>query len=443
MNFIKKNILFFLFFLGLIIRLSLIFADYSWDVNNHMVWAKDFLIRGPQNFYETQSSNVFATLTPNYPPLAIYIFAVMRLFSPLIHDFYWWLNLHIPLIPSNIIFFLEKTVFLAGLTKIPAILADLGIAFFVYLFAKKIIPKNKGGHIIALSLVLFNPAFIFNSSLWGQIDSIPIFFVLSSVFFLLYTKRDIISIILFMLALLVKPTALIFLPVYIIFFIKKFGIKRSILNLFIADIIFYISFLPFGGKNIFLYPYLVYFNKILAAQSLPFVTNGAFNFWVLIAGFRGIKDFTPFILNIPYRFFGYAIVALINIFIILRLIKSRKIAEDFFIALFIGAFGAFLFLTKMHERYSLLPLVFLLIFSLKKRGLIGWFVLLSITSFINHYRNWAVPRIELIMRIIDSLPFVYIVSAINVLVFFYLFKSFFLSTHSNFNHRRTKQTIQN
>ena len=433
MSFIKKHLLFFLFLLGLILRLLIIFYDYSWDVNNHMVWAKDFLTRGPQNFYETQSSNVFATLTPNYPPLAVFIFVVMRLINPLIHNIYWWLNLNIPLIPSGLIFFLEKLVFLAALMKVPAILADLGIAFLIFLFAKKIIPKDKKNQIIAISLILFNPAFIFNSALWGQIDSIPIFFVMLSAYYLLYTKRDIVSSILFTLALLVKPTALIFLPVYIILFIQKFGIKKSIINLFITNIIFCLFFLPFTFS-----PYKTYLNKILAAQSLPYVTNGALNFWVLIAGFRGIKDVAPFLLNIPYRYFGYFIVGLINIFIILCLIKSKKITEDFFMALFIASFAAFLFLTKMHERYSLLPLVFLLVYSFKKTKFTGWFIILSIVSFINHYRNWVVPRIEPVTKILESLPFAYIVSVINVFIFLYLSGSFFLSILSRRRALTTK-----
>ena len=438
MSFIKKHLLFFLFLLGLILRLLIIFYDYSWDVNNHMVWAKDFLTRGPQNFYETQSSNVFATLTPNYPPLAVFIFVVMRLINPLIHNIYWWLNLNIPLIPSGLIFFLEKLVFLAALMKVPAILADLGIAFLIFLFAKKIIPKDKKNQIIAISLILFNPAFIFNSALWGQIDSIPIFFVMLSAYYLLYTKRDIVSSILFTLALLVKPTALIFLPVYIILFIQKFGIKKSIINLFITNIIFCLFFLPFmRGKNI-LYPYETYIGKILAAQSLPYVTNGALNFWVLIAGFRGIKDVAPFLLNIPYRYFGYFIVGLINIFIILCLIKSKKITEDFFMALFVASFASFLFLTKMHERYSLLPLVFLLVYSFKKTKFTGWFIILSIVSFINHYRNWVVPRIEPVTKILESLPFAYIVSVINVFIFLYLSGSFFLSILSRRRALTTK-----
>lgn len=425
MSFIKKHFLFFLFLLGLIIRLSIIFYDYSWDVNNHMVWAKDFLMRGPQNFYETQSSNVFANLTPNYPPLAIFIFVVMRLLNPLIHSIYWWFNLHISFIPSNLIFFLEKTVFLAALMKIPAIITDLGIAYIILLFAKKIIPKNKKSQIIAASFILFNPAFIYNSALWGQIDSIPIFFVLLSIYFLLYTKRSIVSAVLFTLALLVKPTALIFLPVYIIVFIKKFGIKKSIIDLFIANVIFYLFFLPFTFS-----PYKTYLDKILSAQSLPYVTNGALNFWVLIAGFQGIKDVAPFLLNISYRYFGYLIVGSINIFIILRLIKSKRRTEDFFMALFVASFAAFIFLTKMHERYSLLPLVFLLVYSFKKTKFTRWFIILSIISFINHYRNWAVPRIEPVMNVIEGMSFAYIISAINVLIFFYLFWSFFLSIFS-------------
>lgn len=191
------------------------------------------------------------------------------------------------------------------------------------------------------------------------------------------------------------------------------------------------------GKNI-LYPYETYIGKILAAQSLPYVTNGAFNFWVLITGFKGIKDIAPFFLNVSYRLFGYMVVGVINIFAILCFIRSKKITEDFFMALFVTAFAAFLFLTKMHERYSLLPLVFLLLFSLKKTKFFTLFILLSMISFINHYHNWAVPRIEFIMKIIDSMPFVYFISLMNVVIFFYLLWSFFLSIFSSRKPLTTK-----
>lgn len=424
MKFIKKRPLFILFLLGLIVRLSMIYYDYSWDVNNHMVWAKDLMMRGPINFYETISSNVFAYPTPNYPPLAIYIFVVMKGLNPLIHRLYWWLNITIPLIPSKLIFFLEKTVFLAGLMKIPAILADLGVALMVFFFAKKIIPKNKKGQIIATSFILFNPAFIFNSALWGQIDSVPIFFVLLSSYFLLYSKKDFLSAVLFLAALLIKPTVIIFLPVYGVLFIKKCGFKKTVINLLLMTILFHLSFFPFiKGKNIFLYPYQVYWEKILAAQSLSFVTNGAFNPWVLITKMKGVKDTAVFFLGVPYRAFGYVITGILGLFAILPIIKGKKTPEDFFTAMFLVAFAAFLFLTKMHERYSLLPLVFLLLLSLKRKKLSGWFVFLSIISFINHYHSWAVPWCEPLFKIVDNLFFISLVSLINTIVFLYLFKT--------------------
>lgn len=419
MSFIKKHLLFFLFLLGFLIRFSLIFVNYSWDVNNHMVWAKDFLTRGPHNFYETQSSNVFAYLTPNYPPLAIFIFVVMRFLQPLIHNFYWWLNLHISLVPSNVIFFLEKIEFLAGLMKIPGIAADLGIAYLVFLMTKK-------NRFIAASLILFNPVFIYNSSLWGQIDSIPIFFVLFSVYLLLYSKRGVISTVLFTLALLIKPTALVFLPVYAVLFIKTFGIKKSIINLFVANLVFCLAFLPFTkDKNIFLYPYEVYSKGILAAQSLPYVTNGAFNFWVFITGLKGIKDTSPFFMGISYRMFGYIIVGFINLFVIFRISRGEDKKEIIFTALSINTLAVFLFLTKMHERYSLLPLSFLLLAALKKPKLIYLFIIISITSLFNHYHSWSVPAIMPIINIFNNMFFVYGISLINLVVLFCLLKYFF------------------
>src|SRR3989339_2257107 len=115
------------------------------------------------------------------------------------------------------------------------------------------------------------------------------------------------------------------------------------------------------------------------------------------------------------------VVGIIDIFVMISFIRSKKITEDFFMALFIAAFAAFLFLTKMHERYSLLPLIFLLLFSLKKTKFFILFILLSIISFINHYHNWAVPRIELIMKIIDSMPFFFFFFFFNIFFFFFFF----------------------
>lgn len=415
-----------LFLLGLLVRLSLIFVDYSWDVNNHMVWARDLLTRGAQGFYETQSSNVFAYLTPNYPPLAIFTFVATYPLQNIIHSLYWWLNVHISILPSNLIFFMEKTMFMAGLFKLPGILADLGLAFICFLFAKKLVQKDKKLQLLFPVLILFNPAFIFNSALWGQIDSIPIFFVVLATYLLLYTKKSFLSALSFLVALLFKPTALIFLPVYAVVFVKKYGIGKALINFFLMNAFFILSFLPFSqNKNILIYPYQFYYQGILLAQSLPFVTNGAFNFWVFITNFKGIRDTAPFIFNIPYRYFGYAIAGFVNLAVIYRLLKDKFDQERVFLALFITSMADWLFLTKMHERYTLLPLVFLLLFSLKNKKSFPWFIILSISSLINHYHSWSVPRVEFLVKIFESPATIYLISFINVAVFVYFLIQFY------------------
>jgi len=100
-------------------------------VNNHIAWAKDLYIRGFQGFYEKQSSEVYATLYPNYPPLSLFIFYLVYPLQSIIYKIAWWLNLAIRVFPSNLIFFIQKRILLAAMFKLPAIAADLGIAWLI------------------------------------------------------------------------------------------------------------------------------------------------------------------------------------------------------------------------------------------------------------------------------------------------------------------------
>ena len=427
---VKKHPLFWLIISGLLLRLTLLFIDYSWDVNNHIAWAKDLHNRGFQGFYETQSSEVYATLYPNYPPLSLFIFYLVYPLQSFIYSIAWWLNLAIPLFPSKLIFFIKDRAFLAGLMKLPAIFTDLAIAWLSYLIAKKILLKNKRVQMLIPSLILFNPAFFFNSGLWGQIDSIPIFFALGSFYLLLFTRRFIASGIFMTFALLVKPTALIYLPIYIALLFMKFGLKNFLKTFIAVNLIFWFAFLPFykSGNNLLSFPYNIYLEKILSTQSLPYVTNGAFNFWVLVTWFNGIKDTSTFILGLSYRVWGYLIVGIFTLFILIcSKQRSRLSRDDVFYSIFLLAFAAFLFLTKMHERYSLLPLAFLLIAAIKKQKLLKWFSILSLVSFLNHYHSWPVPKIEILVKVIFNPLVVVILSLLNVILFLYL-----LSKHMSF-----------
>ncbi|OGK15014.1 hypothetical protein A2774_01200 [Candidatus Roizmanbacteria bacterium RIFCSPHIGHO2_01_FULL_39_12c] len=418
-KFFKKNHLLTYFLLGLLFRLSLLFYDFSWDLNNHIVWAKDLWQRGFAGFYEIQSSEVYATLYPNYPPLSLFLFYLFYPLHTLIEKIAWIINISIPLFPSKLIFFIQSRSFLAATLKLPAVFADLGIAWICYLFAKKTTGHRLTNKLIT-AFILFNPAFFFNSAMWGQIDAIPIFFVLVSIYLIMFSEKYLLSGVFFVLGILTKPTAFVFLPVYILFFIKKFRLINFIKAALLGFFIFYLSFIPF--LNNFASPWLpfeIFSQKIMAAQSLPYVTNGAFNLWVLLHGFEGIKDTVPFLLSISYRYWGYFITGLFTVSILFRIFR-RNASRYFFFASFLVAFASFLFLTKMHERYSILPLPFLLLASIKNKKLIKWFVALSSISLLNLYHSWPVPKLGIFTGLLYYPQVTFGISLFNVFLFFYL-----------------------
>lgn len=451
MKFFRKYRLTVLLILGLILRLSLLFYDYGWDVNNHLTWAKDLHNRGFTGFYATQSSEVYATLFPNYPPLSLFIFYLFYPLQTIAEKIAWQININLPLFPSKLIFFIQNRSFLAAMLKLPAVFADLGIAYLCYLFAKKIIPSNQATNKLITIFILFNPAFFYNSALWGQIDSIPVFFILLSLYSLFYTNKYLLSTFFFVLGILVKPTVLVYLPVYFIFFLNKYKIFKFLKSALFGAIIFYLTFLPFlNALNNPLLPISIFSEKIMAAQSLPYVTNGAFNFWVLIKGFAGLKDTSPFLFGISYRLWGYLITGFFTVFVLLSSLRKQGSRLDtrlrgydisrYFYATFLIAFAAFLFLTKMHERYSMLLLPFLLLAAFKNRALFKWYVILSLISFLNLYHSWPVPKLGLVTDFL-YLPFAtWSISFANVFIFLFLLRDFATISHYA-NNRRSPASL--
>src|SRR3990167_6801032 len=237
----KKHSLLVLFSLGLILRLCLIFLDFSFDVNSFITWGKDAFVLGFRGFYERPSSAVFANVYPNYPPLAVYLFYLNHGFYTLVKTLVWQSNISLPVFPSRLVFFFDARSTLAAFFKLPAIFADLGIAFTLVLFVRKLFPKKKNYPKLAASLVLFNPAFFYNSAYWGQTEAISIFFLLLSFYFLLFSKKAVVVPILFTLALLSKQSAIVFVPVFLLLYFLKFKMN-VVKGVLISLIIFCISF---------------------------------------------------------------------------------------------------------------------------------------------------------------------------------------------------------
>ncbi len=169
---------------------------YGYDIECFKTWADSAVTLGLGEMYHTD-------MFLDYPPGYMYVLYVIRRVQ---------LFLGIPD---------QSRIYLAML-KAPAILADIASALFVYKIASKKLNKKWG--LFLFTCFAFNPAYIYDSSIWGQIDSYYILLVVLSLYFA--AENDVIkSAFIYAIALLTKPQALLFGPVLLFWIVQKKDIK--------------------------------------------------------------------------------------------------------------------------------------------------------------------------------------------------------------------------
>ena len=418
MRFLIKHKFAFILILGLLIRFSLLFLDFAWDINSFISWGKDLNTRGFPGFYETISSEVYAPKYPNYPPFSLFLFYLIYPFQKIIFSLVWYLNTTFSAFPSNIVLFVENRSFIAGLFKLPAILADLFLGLLMMRFSKNY-------KLLIFALIFLNPVVFYISSYWGQIDAIPLLLILYSIYFLIFSKKYIISGLLFTSAILFKPTVLLFIPIYLIYFVKKYGLNKFLKSLTFSIILFWFSFFPFFNKgNLFAFPYTTYLNRVLLGQDLTLTTNSAYNFWAVVTGFNNIQESAKFIFNFSYQQIGLLIAFGFILFISFIFLNKKSNLKNFLYAIILSVYSSFLFLTKMHERYLLLLLPFICLLAIIEKKYLKIFFIFTIISFLNLYHSWPVPRIDPLLTFLSNPYIVSIISILNITIFLKLLLNF-------------------
>ncbi|HEU5314738.1 MAG TPA: hypothetical protein VFX49_01405, partial [Chloroflexota bacterium] len=141
-------------------------SGFRIDVGDFTSWATRLASIGPGEFYET---GYFS----DYPPGYLYVL--------------WFLGevgaLLTPLVGQNAT---------GGLVKIPGILADIGVAWLLFAFCRRFLDRSYGlggrpwsGEtlgVVAALVYLFNPITIFNSAIWGQVDSVGTLVMLATLY---------------------------------------------------------------------------------------------------------------------------------------------------------------------------------------------------------------------------------------------------------------------
>ena len=139
--------------LGLALRLIIAYvllpgSGFGSDRSTFQAWANDLAAHGPFGFYDR---GFFIDYTPGYMYVLWLLGIVGKAFGGL-----------------------------GELIKLPAILADVVLAWLVHSFVIELGGSRRAALLGAI-LILINPVTWFDSAIWGQVDSVGVIFLLLGV----------------------------------------------------------------------------------------------------------------------------------------------------------------------------------------------------------------------------------------------------------------------
>jgi Gpi18-like mannosyltransferase len=265
------------------------------------------------------------------------------------------------------------------LLKIPAFLGDLGVAWVAGTLAARIAPASLARRVplrpLVAAAVLFNPAILFESAVFGQVNAVPAFFVLSTLLLLLTgrpsLKRDAVAFVLFGFAFATKPQACFALPVLLYVLYRRYLHRRprpelidgalSVALIGIGALAVWIaSALPFGLGPVKLYHF---YSK--ASGTHPYTSSDAYNLWGLLGPWRNDRsgDHVFTLAGVPALYVGLLLFAAAVVFILVAthraLDRGASWSPTLVFAAALTSLLGYALLTRMHEHY-VFPAVVLL-----------------------------------------------------------------------------------
>ncbi len=319
-------------------------------------WAHRLADAGPGEFYRPN-----APYFNDYPP--VYLYAL-------------WSLAEIARVLNSLTGGVDVT---ASFLKAPFILADIGTAAAVYGVGRELGRHRLG--LIAAALFLLNPAVIFDSTIWGQNDSVGLMFVMLSVYMLLRGRTEWASA-LAVAAALVKFQFAFMIPILAVVAIRRHVIGRSSdpaikpqRDLFRIEMTLVAAFGTFAALcwpfGLALYSFgdkshSVWARFVAAGQAFPGLTQNAFNLWmnplanIVQTGRSGLTEghvvddtvaiFSMGGLAVTWQMVGNVLFLAVVVLALLVVARRDDGPAVIFAALLIGV-AFYTFPTRVHERY--------------------------------------------------------------------------------------------
>ncbi|MFC1847780.1 glycosyltransferase family 39 protein [Chloroflexota bacterium] len=252
------------------------------------------------------------------------------------------------------------------IVKLPGNLFDIATAYLIFRFLSQRFSLRVSLGVMAL--YAFNPATIFDLAVWGQLDSIYTFFMVASLYSALRSKYELSSGIL-AVAILTKPQSIVLLPV-IAYIILRQGDWRRIISSSSAFLaVVYLSILPFNPDNPVAFVIDRYLNPEVGYNYYAYNSINAYNFWALLGFWE--PDAVSY-LGLTYQHWGILAFSAFTAFIIWQL-HRRYEPRSVIYAVFLLAFGFFMLMTRIHERY---------LFSVFALLALGWYTRFTVLIYL-------------------------------------------------------------
>lgn len=364
----------------------------------------------------------------NYPPLYLTLLVGLgKLYGLLVPSF-------------------EYTPLQSVLIKLPAVLADLAIVVLLFAAARSLalVDRGEGSRwfpLLAAGLWALNPAILYVSAFWAQVDSIHTLWMLAALLAAL-ARRWGWSGVFMGLALLTKLHAFVLLPLLLALAWRHSRRAAALGALGVAGTLA-LGLLPFVLSGAGAHMLAVYGGSV---GFYPKLSVNAFNGWFLVQSIsaqafgRELLDTARVVGPVTLRWVGLGLLAGYMALLMWRLWPAlapppaRPAGGDqpsgqvwlgagarllVFFAAGLLVFGFFSLPTEMHERYGLPSLAFLALPAARWRRVLWPYLLLTAAFAVNLLR--VLPWGPGIFNLLESIPGDrLLVSAANVLLFVWL-----------------------
>ena len=333
-----------------IVKLALLpwFDGYRNDIASYESWALQMAAEGPAGIYR-------AGYFLDYPPG--YLYAL------------WLAGIVAHAVGAG-------GVMLRMIVEAPALVADFVLALLVFIFVRRTAPARQSAAYVVMLLVALNPALGFDTVVWGQSDSALTVAIMLSAALALDGEFEL-AWGLAALSVLVKPQALMYVPVLGWWTLLKLPYSKWWRAALAAAVVVVVGVLPFQPGHPWYWILELYHST---AAYYHETSVNAFNLMALLGGLR--KPDSDTVAGLSYFSLGMGLLAPLYGFIGWRLWNERS-PRGLIFGIFAATFGFFMFAPRMHERYLYAGLVFAAPLAVEGEEMAAVFAILTATCLFN------------------------------------------------------------